>query len=173
MKESYDAERLFPSVPIRDAIQMIKRKLEADTTLQQRTQLSPADIADLLNLCLETTDFIFNERHNMTNDSGPIWLSLMVTVSQMWMTHTMETAIEIAKSENIATPEGLKVYMDNCWGYITSRQYLGPGLRSNDTLTDPAEAFNQCLNSVHPRIKFTHEEVDGKNRLSQCSNSWP
>ena len=96
---------------------MIKRKLEADSTLQQRTHLSPDDIADLLNLCLEKTDFIYNERHNTTNDSGPIGLSLMVTVSQMWMTHTMETAIDIAKSKNIATPEGLEVYMDDCWGY--------------------------------------------------------
>ena len=31
------------------------------------------------------------------NDSGPIGSSLMVTVNQLWMIHTMESAIKIAK----------------------------------------------------------------------------
>ena len=160
---SYDAEALFPSVPINDCISLIEQKLTADSTLKDRTQLSPKDIKDLLQLCLETTDFIFNDRHNTTNDSGPIGLSLMVTVSQLWMVHTIETAIHIAREKNIPHPENLEVYMDDCWGTIASRPILRPGLRSQTNLIDPAEAFNNCLNEVHHRVKFTREEeVDNK-----------
>ena len=160
---SYDAEALFPSVPINDCINLITEKLTSDPTLKRRTNLLPNDISSLLKLCLETTDFTFNDRHHTTNDSGPIGLSLMVTISQIWMIHTIESAIKIAKNKNVAVPENLHVYIDDCWGTITSRQYLRPGLRSSNNQMDPAETFQQCLNEVHPRIKFTREdEVDGK-----------
>jgi hypothetical protein len=33
-----------------------------------------------------------------------------------------------------------------------------PGLCSSSSFKDPAEAFNECLNAVHPRLKFTREE---------------
>ena len=159
---SYDAEALFPSVPISDCILVIKQKLNNDNTLQRRTQLTTDDICKLLALCLERTDFVFNGRHNTTNDSGPIGLSLMVTVSQIWMIHTIESAMDIARSRNVTPPENLHVYMDDCWGTITSRSYLRPGLRSSNNV-DPAEAFNQCLNAVHQRVKFTREvEEEGK-----------
>jgi hypothetical protein len=35
-----------------------------------------------------------------------------------------------------------------------------PGLRSSSKIIDPGESFNQCLNSVHPRVKFTREEKE-------------
>ena len=146
-----------------NAIQMSQQRLLSDPTLRLRTDLSPSEIADLLTLCLESTDFIFNDRHNTTKDSGPIGLSLMVMVSQLWMIHTMEAAIEMAIQKDIPYPDNLEMNVDDSWGTITSRQYLRPGLRSNSNLTDPAQAFQDCLSSVHPRVKFTREEeIDGK-----------
>ena len=76
---------------------LIKGKLEKDSQLHKRTALTPTEKADLIALCLETTDFIYNDRHNTKTDSGPIGLSLMVTVSQLWMVHTIESAIKIAQ----------------------------------------------------------------------------
>jgi hypothetical protein len=61
---SFDAEALFPSVPIKDCIEMIGGILEADLTLTSRTKLSPRDMCNLLNLCLSSSDFIYNERHH-------------------------------------------------------------------------------------------------------------
>ena len=76
------------------------------------------------------------------------------------MIYTIERAIQIAQSRNTAIPRHLTVYMDDCWGLIS---YPRPGLRSNTTNSaDPAEAFIQCLNEVHPRVQFTQEdEKDG------------
>jgi hypothetical protein len=54
---SFDAEALFPSVPIKD-IDIIKCKLDADATLSTRTKLTPEDICKLLYLCLSSSDFI-------------------------------------------------------------------------------------------------------------------
>ena len=103
---------------------------------------------------------MYDDRHHTQKDSGPIGLSLMVTVSQIWMTYTINKAIQIAQSRNIAIPRHLTIYMDDCWGLIS---YPRQGLRSNTTNSaDPAVAFNQCLNEVHPRVQFTREdEKDG------------
>ena len=68
---SYDAEALFPSVPIPECIDVILAKLNADPTLSQRTRLSPVEICDLLRLCLEVTDFTYDGKHNTTKNSGP------------------------------------------------------------------------------------------------------
>ena len=89
-----DAEALFPSVPIGDCIEVIQSRLTADDSLSQRTKFDPTEIADLLRLCLESTDFVYNDQHNTAKDSGPIGLSLMVTVAQIWMIYTMEKAVQ-------------------------------------------------------------------------------
>jgi hypothetical protein len=157
---SYDAEALFPSVPITDCIAAIHSKLVADDQLINRTKLTPDDIAELLHLCLSSSDFVFDSRHHTANDTGPIGLSLMVTVAQFWMIHTMTKAVAVARERNVPIPQNLQVYMDDCWCTMLSQPPRRPGLRSASQYVDPAEAFNQCLNSVHPRVKFTRESEE-------------
>ena len=107
---SFDATALFPSVPITDAISHILQLLEDDPSLPQRTQLSPYDIVDLIALCLSSSDFVYDGRHHTTKESGPIGLSLMVTVSQIWMVHTMDEAIKIARQRNYSIPRNINTY---------------------------------------------------------------
>jgi uncharacterized protein YifE (UPF0438 family) len=57
---SYDVTALFTSVPVNKAVECIRRKLEADVTLKQRTDMSPAEICRLLELCLSCTYFVFD-----------------------------------------------------------------------------------------------------------------
>ena len=157
---SYDATALFPSVPITEAIAHIRTLLANDPDLKSRTKLSPDEICDLISLCLSSSNFLYDDRHHTQKDSGPIGLSLMVTVSQIWMIYTIEKAIQIARSRNLTVPRHLKVYMDDCWGLVS---YPRQGLRSSSVSSaDPAVEFNQCLNEVHPRVQFTREdEIDG------------
>ena len=77
----------------------------------------------------------------------------MVTVSQVWMIHTMESAVELASNRGISIPRLITIYMDDVWCLI---QYGRPGLRNSATI-DPAVAFNDCLNAVHPNVQFTRE----------------
>ena len=54
-------------------------------------------------------DFVYDQRHHTTQDSGPIGLSLMVTVSQLWTIHTMNKAIKIAKERKFTRPRIVKI----------------------------------------------------------------
>ena len=56
---SYDVSALFTSVPVDKALIVIKKQLEEDTTLSDRTPLAPEDITNLLELCLKCTYFQF------------------------------------------------------------------------------------------------------------------
>ena len=155
---SYDATALFPSVPITEAIKVIRDLLIKDVNLKSRTNLNPDEICELISLCLSSSDFIFNGRHHTQNDSGPIGLSLMVCVSQIWMVYTMEQALKTAKNLSKTIPRLISIYMDDIWCIIPYRR---EGLRSsaNDN-SDPAVDFNECLNSVHERVQFTREDED-------------
>ena len=113
---SFDAAALFPSVPIKDCLDHILNLLKYDNDLPKRTKLSPDEIVDLASLCLSTSDFIYNDRHHSTKDSGPIGLSLMVTVSQIWMIYTMENTIPIATEKGLAIPRHLSIYIDKFLG---------------------------------------------------------
>ena len=154
---SFDATALFPSVPINDAMNYILDLLEKDEKLSKRTKLTPYDIIDLIKICLSSSNFVFDNRHHTTEDSGPIGLSLMVTVSQLWMSHTMEKAIKIAKERGHTVPRNISIYMDDVWSTMPQPPHR-PGLRSNTTPRDPVADFNDCLNAVHERVQFTREE---------------
>ena len=158
---SYDATALFPSVPIAEAIKVIRDLLIKDIHLKSRTALTPDEICELISLCLSSSNFIFNDRHHTQNDSGPIGLSLMVCVSQIWMVHTMENAIKTAKNLGKTIPRLISIYMDDIWCIMPYRR---EGLRSSpNNNTDPAIEFNDCLNSVHERVQFTREEEENNS----------
>jgi len=57
---SFDVESLFTNVPIEGAVQAAQRKLESDPGLADRTTLTPAEIADLLDFVLRSTYFQYN-----------------------------------------------------------------------------------------------------------------
>ena len=167
---SQDATALFPSVPISDALGHILTLLENDPDLGNRTKLSPYDIIDLMNTCLSSTDFIYNNRHHTTEDSGPIGLSLMVKVSQLWMLYTLDQAVKEAKKRRVAVPRLTACYVDDIWNALPDPP-IKEGLRSGETTTRKSAIDNwiECLNSVHPRVQFTKEcEENGQIAFPGC-----
>ena len=58
---SFDVGSLFTNVPIEGAVQTALWKLESDSTLADRTTLTPVQIADLLDFVLRSTYFQYNE----------------------------------------------------------------------------------------------------------------
>ena len=57
---SFDVESLFMNVPIEDAVKATLHKLENNPGLADRTNLTPAQTADLLNFVLRSTYFQYN-----------------------------------------------------------------------------------------------------------------
>jgi hypothetical protein len=151
--------------------------MENYVTLASQTKLTISNIRQLLNLCLSSTNFTFNGRHHTTKDSEPIGLLLMVTIAQLWMIHTMVEATKIAITRGIQLPKHLVIYIDDCFCSLQQQPLPHrPGLHS--TKTDPAAAFNNALNSVHPRLKFTREEEKDSSlafldvHLTLLDNGW-
>ncbi len=58
---SYDVSALFTSIPVDEAVRIIKKKLLADVTLTERCELSVDQLTILLDFCLNTTYFVCNE----------------------------------------------------------------------------------------------------------------
>ena len=59
---SFDVKALFTSVPIEPAVRIIKKLLEEDQTLRQRTFMAVNHIVSLLEFCLRSTYFTFKGR---------------------------------------------------------------------------------------------------------------
>ena len=60
---SYNIKALFTSVPIEPAIEIIRKHLEDEEDLQQRTSMTVNHIICLLEFCLTHTNFIFQGRY--------------------------------------------------------------------------------------------------------------
>ena len=60
---SYDVKALFTSVPIQPALKIIKKLLEDDQTLHQRTSMVVNNITCLLEFCLSSTYFTFQDKY--------------------------------------------------------------------------------------------------------------
>ncbi len=57
---SYDVTALFTSVPVNDSLTIIHGKLERDSSLSDRTNLTVDNIIELLRCCLNTTYFLYD-----------------------------------------------------------------------------------------------------------------
>ena len=151
---SFDAEALYPSIPLSKCITVIEQRLTADSTLSSRIPLTPNEIVDLVKLCFSTSDFIYDGVHHTAEDSGPIGLSLMVDIAKVWMDHTLQEATKIAIQKEIAVPRNMCVYIDDSFGI----------LRQNASKTAHIE-FAACLSEVDERLKFTYEIEENEQRL--------
>ena len=60
---SFDVRALFTSVPVQPAIQIVKQRLQQDTTLPQRTNMSIPQITSLLEFCLTNNCFLFQGKY--------------------------------------------------------------------------------------------------------------
>ena len=69
---SFDVESLFTSVPVDPSIQIIKKLLEEDRSLHLRTKMTVNQISCLLDFCLKTTYFIFQE-NSLSRSKVLLW----------------------------------------------------------------------------------------------------
>ena len=60
---SYDVKAPFTSVPIQPALNIIKKLLEEDDELQQRTSMLVKHITCLLEFCPRSTYFTFQDKY--------------------------------------------------------------------------------------------------------------
>ena len=94
---SFDVESLFTNVPIAGAVKAALCKLEIDPSLADRTNLTPTQIADLLNFVLSrSTHFQYNGSIYEQKDGAAMGSPVSAVIANLYMEEFEEQAIATA-----------------------------------------------------------------------------
>ena len=137
---SYDVSALFTSIPIEPAINIIEKHLKEDTDLHSRTNMKIQYIISLLRFCLNNSYFSFQGRFYQQTEGAAMGSPISPIVANLFMED-----LEVQAIKTSSTPPALwKRYVDDTVTIIKK---------------EDRNSFLQHLNSIHPNIKFTCEEV--------------
>ena len=90
---SFDVESLFTNVPVDQALMIIHEKLVHDDTLQDRTSLTPDHFTMLLETCLKTTYFIYQQDYYEQTEGAAMGSPVSPVVANIFMEHVKEEAL--------------------------------------------------------------------------------
>ena len=93
---SYDVAALFTSVPIQPVINIIQQRLAKDTELHQRTSMSINHITTLLEFCLKSTSFVFQEQYYQQMEGAAMRSLLSPIVAKIFMEKFEKEALDTA-----------------------------------------------------------------------------
>lgn len=92
-------ENLFTNVPVQVSIDIIRRKLEKDNTLSERTDLPVTGILELLSDSLENSYFQLGDNFYIQKDGLPMGSPLSPAVANIFMNWFEEKAIKKAQNK--------------------------------------------------------------------------
>ena len=136
---SFDVKALFTSVCIQTAITIIKKLLEEDQSLQQRTTMSVNNITCLPEFCLKSSYFTYQGQHYEQLEGAAMGSPISPIVANLFMENFEEKAISTAPYP----PYFWKRYVDDTFTILQSSH---------------RRAFLDHINSVDQHIQFTCEE---------------
>ena len=159
---SYDVVSLFTKTPIKEACEIITKRLENDKTLKKRTNLNVDDIMELLKFVLETTYFrfvgeIYQQKFGvaMSSPVSPIVVNLYM--------EDLEQKI-IATAPVDCQPRNWKRYVDDviCLVHMGKANKLQQHMNTVDPTWSIIFTREYEENNIMPFLdaKFTRREDD-------------
>ena len=142
---SYDVEKLYPSIPIQKALDLIENLLKCKPDLQEITTMSVQSIMKLLKWTFKLTYCEYGGNH-YTLDCGPIGLSIVGEVAIIYME---EFQMKVKSAESPELQE---------WPWYVDDSVLKCKRNRSDVILDH-------LNEQDTAIKFTKEE-EKDNKMS-------
>ena len=136
---SFNVKALFTSVPIEPAIKIIKKLLEEDPNLKQRTSMAVNHIVSLLEFCLRSTYFTFKGRFYEQQEGAAMGSPINPIVANLYMEDLETKAIHSAQNP----PSFWRRFVDDTLTIMKSLQI---------------DNFLQPLNSLDQHIQFTKED---------------
>ena len=137
---SYDVSALFTSIPIETAINIIKKHLEENKGLHNRTGMTVKHISCLLEFCLKNTYFSFQGRFYEQTEGAAMGSPISPIVANLF-----REDLEVqAMNTSTTSPALWKRFVDDTFTIIKK---------------DNRNSFLRHLNSIHSNIKFTCEET--------------
>ena len=137
---SYDVEKLYPSIPIKKALDLIENLLRCKRNLPEITTMSVQSIMKLLRWTFKLTYCEYGDEHFIL-DCGPIGLSVVGEVAIIYME---EFQLKAKTEENPELRE---------WPWYVDDSVL-------KCKRNRAEDILRHLNSQEEEIQFTKEEED-------------
>ena len=112
-KYHYDVVKLYPSVPLDKAIDVIVEYLKNDfNNVKTRTKLILVNIHQPIELWVSECYFLYNNLIWKLYNSGPIGLSIMVVLSECYLQRLEEKSITLSFAPSIS-PKTFKRYVDD------------------------------------------------------------
>ena len=137
---SYDGRAVFTPIPIEPAINIIEKHLKEDTDLHNRTNMKIQHIISLLRFCLNNSYFSFQSRFYQQREGTAMGSPISPIVANLFIEDLEVQAIKTSSTLHTLWER----YVDDTFTIIKK---------------EDRNSFLQHLNSIHPNIKFTCEEV--------------
>ena len=139
---SYDVSALFTSVPVDKALNVVRSRLEGDSTLKERTELNPDQIVRLAEVCLKQY-FVYNGEFYEQLHGAAMGLPLSPILCDIYMEDLEQRAIATAPHPPLwwfRFVDDTHCKLKKCY----------------------SQEFTDHLNSLDPDIKFTTEGEENK-----------
>ena len=146
MMVSFDVVALYPSIPQEEAISLVRHHLEQDLELRDKTKMTPNEVIELFEICVNYTYFVFNKKLYAQVEGLAIGASTSGFAADIFMERIEKNALS-----SIAHPPKIWCrFVDDTFTIILIIIYV---------------ALLDALNSQHHRIKVT-SEIQTENKLS-------
>ena len=135
---SYDVKALSTSVPVQPSLQIVKHRLQQDTTLPQRTSMSITQIISLLEFCLTHTYFLLQGKYYEQVQGAAMGSPISPLIANIFMEE-----FEVKTIQSFPNPPSLWLRFEDDTFVINRAEH------SQDLL--------QHINNQNPHIQFTVE----------------